>query len=60
MPIWEGHESKRRLLMWLCTTQDGESALLLKSTFLPGQQAAVNEVRRDAFLDGLMAAMGVR
>lgn len=59
-PIWEGHEGKRRRLMWLCTTMDGETALLLKSTFLPGQQAAVNEEREKAFVSGLMAAFGGR
>jgi hypothetical protein len=59
-PIWEGDGPKRRCLMWLCTTRDGESALLLKSTFLPGQQAAVNEERQKAFTDGLMAAFSGR
>ena len=59
-PIWEEHAGKRRCLMWLCTTMDGETALLLKSTFLPGQQAAVNEEREKAFVGGLMAAFGSR
>lgn len=59
-PIWAGHEGKRRRLMWLCTTMDGETALLLKSTFLPGQQAAVNGEREKAFVSGLMAAFSGR
>jgi len=59
-PIWEGHDGKRRRLMWLCTTMDGETALLLRSTFLPGQQAAVNEEREKAFVGVLMAAFGGR
>jgi len=54
--IMKGNER----MMWICTTMDGESALLLRSVFLPGQQSALNEERSNAFLDGLMAAMGTR
>lgn len=52
-PIWKG----RKRLMWLATTMDGETALLARSIFLPGQQAAVEQERRVAFMRGLMAAM---
>lgn len=52
-PIWKG----KGLLMWLCTTRDGETALLLKSVFLPGQQRELNQQREDAFMAGLFAAM---
>ncbi|KMO41158.1 hypothetical protein [Methylobacterium aquaticum] len=52
-PIRKG----RGLLMWLCTTRDGETALLLKSVFLPGQQRELNHQREDAFMAGLFAAL---
>ena len=52
-PIWKG----KGLLMWLCTTRDGETALLLKSVFLPGQQRELNQQREDAFMAGLFAAL---
>lgn len=52
-PIWKG----RKRLMWLATTMDGETALLARSIFLPGQQAAVEQERRAAFMRGIMAAM---
>lgn len=54
-PIWKG----KGLLMWLCTTRDGETALLLKSVFLPGQQRELNQQREDAFMAGLFAAMAL-
>ena len=54
-PIYHG----TRRLMWLATTMDGDTALLLKSVFLPGQQRAVNEGRDRAFMRGMLAAMGM-
>jgi hypothetical protein len=52
-PIWKG----QKRLMWLATTQDGETALLLRSTFLPGQQGEVERERQKAFMRGFMAAI---
>jgi len=49
-----------KLMMWICTTVDGESALLLRSVFLPGQQSAVADERERAFRKGLGAALGLR
>jgi len=52
-PIMKGED----FMMWICTTMDGESALLLRSVFLPGQQASVAREREDAFMQGLMVAL---
>ncbi len=41
------------VMFWLCITEDGESALLLRSVFLPGQQKELSEERREAFLRGV-------
>jgi hypothetical protein len=57
-PIYNGKDPHP--MMWLCTTNDGETALLLRSVFLPGQQREVQERTRDAFLSGLAAALQVR
>ena len=38
-------------------TSDEESALLLKCTFLPGQQASLQEHERAAFARGFLAAL---
>ena len=38
-------------------TQDEESALLLKSCFLPGQQSELNEVMKDEFAKGFLCAL---
>lgn len=54
-PIHRGRSGKR--FMWLCTAEDGESALLLHSTFLPGQQKDVNAIERQAYLRGLFEAL---
>jgi hypothetical protein len=47
-----------RPFLWLCTTDDGETALLLRAAFLPGQQRELQGRVRRAFLAGLMAATG--
>lgn len=47
----------RQRCMWLCTTVDAESALLLRAAFLPGQQGEVNRQLDSAFLKGLLAAV---
>ncbi|MFL5063479.1 MAG: hypothetical protein ACJ8FU_08635 [Xanthobacteraceae bacterium] len=52
-PIYKG----KRRFMWLCTTEDAESALLLRAVFLPGQQGEVNHQLEEAFLKGMFAAM---
>jgi len=52
-PIWKNSER----LMWLVTTQDAESALLLRAAFLPGQRGELNRRLEMAFLNGLMAAV---
>lgn len=52
-PIYKGD----RLIMWLCTAEDGVSALLLRSTFLPGQQKDVNAIEQQAFIRGLLSAL---
>ena len=38
-------------------TQDEESALLLKSCFLPGQRSELNEVMKDEFAKGFLCAL---
>jgi hypothetical protein len=38
-------------------TYDEEAALLLKSAFLPGQQAALNRIKKDAFAKGFLDAL---
>lgn len=54
-PIHRGRGSKR--FMWLCTTTNGETALLLSAAFLPGQRGELNERLRQAFMSGLLTAM---
>lgn len=54
-PIWNGRSE--RVLMWLATTMDGETALLLRGVFLPGQRAEVRREREDAFMKGFMTAI---
>lgn len=53
-PIYKGQAR----ILWLATTDDGETALLLRSAFLPGQQHAVQEREQTAFLKGLVIAIG--
>jgi hypothetical protein len=38
-------------------TEDEEMALLLKSTFLPGQRSALHDVERRAFAQGFLNAL---
>lgn len=52
-PIYKG----RGRLMWLCTANDPESALLLRAAFLPGQHGEVNRQIQGSFLRGLITAM---
>lgn len=47
-----------RTLLWLAKTEDGETALLLRSAFLPGQNKEVQAREQAAFLGGLLAAVG--
>lgn len=54
---FEPIEKGGRIITWLCTTGDGESALLLRSAFLPGQSRAVNDIEQSAFMRGLMKAL---
>lgn len=54
-PIHRGRGGER--FMWLCTAEDGDSALLLRSTFLPGQQKDVNAIARQAYLRGAFEAL---
>lgn len=46
-----------RTLLWLAKAEDGETALLLRSAFLPGQNKEVQARERAAFLGGLLAAV---
>ena len=57
-PIYNDRQPKP--FMWLCTTRDPDTALLLRSTFLPGQNREVQSLMQAAFTRGLMAAMGSR
>lgn len=41
----------------LLTTRDDENAMLLKSVFLPGQRAALQEHERNAFARGFLEAL---
>lgn len=41
----------------LLFTDDEESALLLRCTFLPGQYSGLNEIRREAFARGFFDAL---
>lgn len=43
----------------LLTTADDETALLLTSVFLPGQQRAMREHERKAFADGVQSAFNL-
>jgi len=54
-PVYKGKE----LLMWLVYADDPESALLLRSTFLPGQRGQINEMKKQAFLKGLIEGLSV-
>lgn len=40
-------------------THDEESALLLESTFLPGQLRGLNEIRNEAFTRGFLKAISM-
>jgi hypothetical protein len=42
---------------WMLMTRDSENALKLKAVFLPGQNAEVQRRERDAFAEGLLAAL---
>lgn len=44
---------------YMLTTTDEEIALLLKSTFLPGQQSALLEERKNAFARGFLKALSM-
>jgi len=55
-PIMKG----RHRLMWLCTAEDGETALLLRSVFLAGQNYRVAQREQEAFARGLILAFGGR
>jgi hypothetical protein len=46
----------RDLESWIGVTDDGETALLLRSVFLPGQQSEVREAEAEAQAD-MMASM---
>jgi len=46
----------RDLNSWIGVTDDGETALLLRSVFLPGQQSEVREAEANAQAD-MMASM---
>lgn len=48
--------SRRHTLLF---TNDDESALLLKSAFLPGQQATINGIKREEFARGFLEAIRV-
>ena len=48
------HELERHMILF---THNEESALLLKSAFLPGQQAELKLRDRDAFARGVMRAL---
>lgn len=48
--MWE----KKHLMLF---THDEESALLLKSAFLPGQQGAVRDLQNKAFARGFLHAL---
>jgi len=54
-PVYKGKE----LLMWLVYADDPVSALLLKSTFLPGQRGEINKIKREAFMNGLIEGLSV-
>lgn len=54
-PIHRGRGGER--FMWLCTAEDGDSALLLRSVFLPGQMKEVRYVEQEAYLRGLFEAL---
>lgn len=49
-----GRPEQRSLMLF---TEDDESALLLKSVFLPGQHREVQQRERDAFVNGLVSAI---
>lgn len=54
---------RMELLVWrrqekpILVTHDEESALLLKAAFLPGQQAAINGIKRESFAKGFLMAV---
>lgn len=55
--FFEAVRKDGKIMFWFCTTRDGESALLLRSVFLPGQQKEVEEERKNAFFKGLEMAL---
>ena len=48
---------RRGQIYWMLFTQDEESAMLLKSTFLPGQQKEVRMREEEAFARGFWKAV---
>lgn len=47
---------RRGKMCMMLFTKNEEAALLLKSSFLPGQQREVNSIRREAFCKGFYEA----
>lgn len=43
----------------MLTTNDEDNALLMKPSFLPGQQSALNEERKKAFAKGFLHALNI-
>lgn len=60
-PIYRGssYRDGERPFMWVCSTDDPETALLLRAVFLPGQNREVQRREEAAFLGGLMRAFNV-
>ncbi|HUB92155.1 MAG TPA: hypothetical protein VMA74_20695 [Dyella sp.] len=52
---WLVKDGQRHMLLF---TGDEETALLLESAFLPGQQRTLNDERQQAFISGLFTALG--
>lgn len=48
---------RRGITHWMLFTQDEESALLLRATFLPGQRSLVKEHEQSAFAKGFLGAL---
>lgn len=48
---------RRNRMYWIGITNDPETALLLRATFLPGQRWALNDIKREEFAKGVLATL---
>jgi hypothetical protein len=54
--IWGERFIRKDIECMMLFTHDEETALLLKSDFLPGQQRAINNIRKESFAKGFFNA----